>query len=94
MASDGIASPSFAGTEASVGDFTDSVAWSVQTEVSASEIVEKQRLVKDIMTMQEGLKGLIARVTSVQKECIKAEADNVTLQQYIDSVTKSLAAKS
>jgi hypothetical protein len=46
MASDKIVSPSFSNANASVGDFTDSVAWSAQTEVSASEVVEKQRLVK------------------------------------------------
>lgn len=35
-------------TSASKGEdgFTDSVAWSAQTEVNASDIVEKQRLVK------------------------------------------------
>lgn len=32
------------------GDYTDSVAWGAQTEISASEIVEKQRLVKYVCT--------------------------------------------
>lgn len=38
--------------------------------------------------------GLIAKTATVQQDCAKAESENVMLQQYIDSVTKSLAAKS
>lgn len=37
---------SFSAPRGAAGDFTDSVAWSAQTEVSASDIIEKQRLVK------------------------------------------------
>ncbi|PWN33753.1 uncharacterized protein FA14DRAFT_168296 [Meira miltonrushii] len=75
-------------------DFTDTVAWTGETEISASDVVEKQQLVKDILGMQEGLKGLMTRISTVQQDCVKAEADNEMLQMYIDSVTKSLAAKS
>ena len=45
------------------------------------------------MAMQDGLRALLSRVTSVKEDCTKAEADNEMLQTYIDSVTKSLAAK-
>jgi predicted GNAT superfamily acetyltransferase len=38
--------------------------------------------------------GLMSRIVSVKQDCQKAEADNEMLQMYIDSVTKSLAAKS
>lgn len=38
--------------------------------------------------------GLMSRISTVQQDCVKAEADNEMLQMYIDSVTKSLAAKS
>lgn len=38
--------------------------------------------------------ALMARVAAVRADCTKAEADNEMLQTYIDSVTKSLAAKS
>lgn len=47
----------------------------------------------EIMAMQDGLRALLSRVTSVKEDCTKAEADNEMLQTYIDSVTKSLAAK-
>lgn len=40
------------------------------------------------------LAGLMSRITAVKQDCAKAEADNDMLQMYIDSVTKSLAAKS
>jgi hypothetical protein len=46
MASNSLDSAPFATTRANVGDFTDSAAWSAETEVSASEVVEKQKVVK------------------------------------------------
>lgn len=48
---------------------------------------------REIMAMQDGLRALLARVNTVKEDCKKAEADNEMLQTYIDSVTKSLAAK-
>ncbi|PWN92039.1 hypothetical protein FA10DRAFT_284943 [Acaromyces ingoldii] len=83
-----------ASTPGATSDFTDSVAWGAQTDVTPGEVVEKQRLVRDIMASQDSLRALLARVSSVQADCQKAEADNEMLQMYIDSVTKSLAAKS
>lgn len=47
----------------------------------------------EIMAMQDGLRALVNRVNTVKDDCKKAEADNEMLQTYIDSVTKSLAAK-
>ena len=49
--------------------------------------------VREIIAMQDGLRALISRVNTVKDDCKKAEADNEMLQTYIDSVTKSLAAK-
>ncbi|KAJ1030078.1 hypothetical protein NDA16_000991 [Ustilago loliicola] len=74
-------------------DFTESAAWTAETEISANEVVEKEKLVREIMAMQDGLRALISRVIAVKDDCKKAEADNEMLQTYIDSVTKSLAAK-
>lgn len=105
-------------------DFTESAAWTVETEISANDVVEKEKLVRyvsserrsfrafaqptenlnstqidclvlcsEIMAMQDGLRALISRVNAVKEDCKKAEADNEMLQTYIDSVTKSLAAK-
>ena len=52
-----------------------------------------QCAVREIIAMQDGLRALISRVNTVKDDCKKAEADNEMLQTYIDSVTKSLAAK-
>jgi len=38
--------------------------------------------------------ALLSRVSTVKEDCKKAEVDNEMLQTYIDSVTKSLAARS
>ncbi|CAO1635565.1 unnamed protein product [Parajaminaea phylloscopi] len=79
---------------ADVGGFSESsAAWEAETEVSANEVIEKQNLIKDILQLQESLKALVNRVQSVEDDCTKADADNEVLQSYIDSVTKSLAAK-
>ncbi|EPQ32183.1 uncharacterized protein PFL1_00380 [Pseudozyma flocculosa PF-1] len=78
----------------SVGEgFVETAAWTSQTEPSANDVVEKEKLIREIIAMQDGLRGLLTRVTSVKDDCTKAEADNEMLQTYIDSVTKSLAAK-
>ncbi|PWZ01382.1 hypothetical protein BCV70DRAFT_73088 [Testicularia cyperi] len=74
-------------------DFTESAAWTAETQISANEVVEKDKLVREIMAMQDGLRALLTRVSTVQEDCKKAEADNEMLQTYIDTVTKSLAAK-
>ncbi|CAO1626875.1 unnamed protein product [Sympodiomycopsis kandeliae] len=76
-----------------VGGFVESAAWTAETEVSANDVLEKQNLIKEITQMQDSLKGLSSRVQSVKADCSKAEADNEMLQAYIDSVTRSLAAK-
>ncbi|PWN53982.1 hypothetical protein IE53DRAFT_383509 [Violaceomyces palustris] len=77
-----------------VGDFTETAAWTAETEISANDIVEKEKLIREILAMQDGLRALLQRVSKVKQECEKAESDNEMLQTYIDSVTKSLAAKS
>lgn len=76
-----------------MNSFTESAAWTASTDISADEVLEKQNLIKDILSTQESLKALVARVQAVQADCTKAEADNEMLQSYIDSVTKSLAKK-
>ncbi|KDN48194.1 hypothetical protein K437DRAFT_267683 [Tilletiaria anomala UBC 951] len=83
-----------ANTRSSAPPETDFATWGTQANISANEVLEKEKIVREIVAMQDGLKALLWRVTSVKEECSKAEADNEMLQAYIDSVTKSLAAKS
>ncbi|CAO1624251.1 unnamed protein product [Jaminaea pallidilutea] len=76
-----------------VTGFSESAAWTAETGPSADEVLEKQKLIREILSAQESLKALSTKATSVQADCTKAEADNEMLQNYIDSITKSLAAK-
>ncbi|KAK0550291.1 hypothetical protein OC861_003050 [Tilletia horrida] len=75
-------------------DFTESIAWTAETEPTAGEVVEKENLVKEIIANQDSLRALLNRVNSVKDDCTKAESENETLQTYVESVTKSLAAAS
>ncbi|GAA5826216.1 hypothetical protein JCM5353_003851 [Sporobolomyces roseus] len=50
----------------------------------ASDVIEKEQLVKDILT-------LLQRVTEVQGEATKLKSDNETLQTYIDNLTRNNA---
>ncbi|GAA6009715.1 hypothetical protein JCM11491_001071 [Sporobolomyces phaffii] len=66
---------------------TDELDRSVQ--VDASDVVEKERLVKDIVSKQDGLRALLQRVGEVQGEATKLKSDNETLQTYIDNLTRN-----
>ncbi|GAA6059909.1 hypothetical protein JCM10212_005292 [Sporobolomyces blumeae] len=59
--------------------------------VDASDVVEKDRLVKEIVSKQDGLRALLQRVTEVQGEATKLRSDNETLQTYIDNLTRNNA---
>ncbi|SCV74791.1 BQ2448_7820 [Microbotryum intermedium] len=60
-------------------------------ELDPVEIQEKERLVKDFTTRQDGLKALLERISSVQKETNKIKSGNETLQTYIDNLTRNNA---
>ncbi|GAA5875190.1 hypothetical protein JCM16303_005040 [Sporobolomyces ruberrimus] len=57
----------------------------------ASDVVEKDKLVKEIISKQDGLRALLQRVTEVQGEGNKLKSDNETLQTYIDNLTRNNA---
>ncbi|GAA5845776.1 hypothetical protein JCM3766R1_000313 [Sporobolomyces carnicolor] len=59
------------------------------SDVDASDVVEKDRLVKDIVSKQDGLRALLQRVEQVQREGTKLKSDNETLQTYIDNLTRN-----
>ncbi|KAE8210725.1 hypothetical protein CF319_g6673 [Tilletia indica] len=81
-------------SDANLADFTESIAWTAETEPTAGEVIEKENLVKEVIAMQDSLRALLTRVTSVKEDCTKAESENETLQTYVESVTKSLATSS
>ncbi|KAI5479825.1 hypothetical protein MNV49_002637 [Pseudohyphozyma bogoriensis] len=80
----------------SMSSYDEGNAWGApppepEVEIDAAGVVEKERLVKEIITMQEGLKALLDRVTDVQEESAKLKAGNETLQTYIDNLTRNNA---
>ncbi|KAE8249192.1 hypothetical protein A4X13_0g5307 [Tilletia indica] len=81
-------------SNANLADFTESIAWTAETEPTAGEVIEKENLLKDVLAMQDSLRALLTRVTTVKEDCTKAESENETLQTYVESVTKSLAISS
>ncbi|KAE8214911.1 hypothetical protein CF327_g1727 [Tilletia walkeri] len=81
-------------SNANLADFTESIAWTAETEPTAGEVIEKENLLKDVLAMQDSLRALLTRVTTVKEDCTKAESENETLQTYVESVTKSLATSS
>ncbi|SCZ98035.1 BZ3500_MvSof-1268-A1-R1_Chr3-3g06533 [Microbotryum saponariae] len=60
-------------------------------ELDPAEIQEKERLVKDFTTKQDGLKALMERISSVNKETQEIKSGNETLQTYIDNLTRNNA---
>ncbi|GAA5907197.1 uncharacterized protein JCM6883_006175 [Sporobolomyces salmoneus] len=59
--------------------------------LDASDVIEKEKLVKDIISKQDGLRALLQRVSEVQGEATKLKSDNETLQTYIDNLTRNNA---
>ncbi|KAK4056455.1 hypothetical protein OIO90_002598 [Microbotryomycetes sp. JL221] len=57
----------------------------------ADTMAEKERMIADIVTKQDGLKALLQRVQHVQNESAKLKSNNETLQTYIDNLTRANA---
>ncbi len=48
--------------------------------------LEKERIIKDIVSLRDGLRGLLVRVTEVEGETEKLGRDNEMLAVYIDNL--------
>jgi len=46
----------------------------------------KEKIIKDILQLRDGLRGLLVRVTEVEKETEKLRKDNEFLGTYIDNL--------
>ncbi|CAD6580738.1 MAG: hypothetical protein CYPHOPRED_001348 [Cyphobasidiales sp. Tagirdzhanova-0007] len=53
--------------------------------------VEKERIIKDIMSTQEGLRALLGRVEDVTDDIKKLTDENAMLQTYLDNMTRNTA---
>lgn len=55
-------------------------------DVSVASAIEKERIIKDCLTLRDGLRGLLVRITEVQAEADKLAKDNEFLGTYIDNL--------
>jgi len=56
------------------------------SEPSVASAVEKERIIKDILALRDGLRSLLVRVTEVETENDKLKKDNEMLGVYIDNL--------
>ncbi|KAG6877749.1 hypothetical protein C0993_004252 [Termitomyces sp. T159_Od127] len=74
--------------------YDDTPAWTEPEPVDfVRDALRREQLLKDIAASQEGLRALVARVQTVQKEVDKLTAGNETLQMYIDNLTMQMAKR-
>ncbi|SHO76961.1 Uncharacterized protein MSYG_1300 [Malassezia sympodialis ATCC 42132] len=71
----------------------DQAAWTASSEPTTGTVAEKERLVREVLSLQSGLAALQERLWQVKQECAKSETENEMLQTYIDSITKSMASQ-
>ncbi|WOO84746.1 Short coiled-coil [Vanrija pseudolonga] len=58
-------------------------------EPSVESTLEKERTIKTIFELRDGLRGLLVRITEVEKETDKLRNDNEFLGTYIDNLTRN-----
>ena len=69
----------------------DSSPWSSpaipqQSEPTVASALEKEHVLKDIIQLRDGLRGLMVRITEVEGETEKLKKDNEMLGIYIDNL--------
>lgn len=55
-------------------------------EPTVQQTIAKERIIKDIVQLRDGLRGLMVRVTEVEGETEKLRKDNEFLGTYIDNL--------
>jgi hypothetical protein len=71
--------------------FGDASPWGASSATDAPEptvksALEKERVIKDILQLRDGLRGLMVRVSEVEGENDKLARDNEMLSTYIDNL--------
>jgi hypothetical protein len=56
------------------------------TEPTVESALEKEKVIKDILQLRDGLRGLMVRVGEVEGENDKLAKDNEMLSTYIDNL--------
>lgn len=57
-----------------------------ESEPSVESALEKEKIIKDIVQLRDGLRGLMVRVHEVEGENDKLAKDNEMLSTYIDNL--------
>lgn len=55
-------------------------------EPTVESTLEKERIIKDVIQLRDGLRGLLVRTAEVEKETDKLSKDNEFLATYIDNL--------
>jgi hypothetical protein len=71
--------------------YEDASPWGASSTTDAPEptvesALEKERVIKDILQLRDGLRGLMVRVSEVEGENDKLARDNEMLSTYIDNL--------
>lgn len=56
------------------------------SEPSVASALEKEQVIKDIVSLRDGLRGLMVRITEVEGENERLHKDNEMLAVYIDNL--------
>ncbi|KAI9636101.1 uncharacterized protein MKK02DRAFT_44802 [Dioszegia hungarica] len=58
-------------------------------EPTVASALEKEKTIKDIMTLRDGLRGLLVRVTEVEADNDKLKRENEMLATYVENLTRN-----
>ncbi|KAG8814849.1 hypothetical protein FRB91_004243 [Serendipita sp. 411] len=75
-------------------EFDDSPSWGAPSQAAPGDILRdamrKEAIIRDIVSGQEDLRAIVARVQSVQEEVDKLSSGNEMLQTYIENLSIQL----
>ncbi|WVQ79821.1 hypothetical protein IAT38_001921 [Cryptococcus sp. DSM 104549] len=60
-------------------------------EPTVESALEKEKVIKDILTLRDGLRGLMVRISEVEGENDKLGKDNEMLSVYVENLTRNSA---
>ncbi|TYJ53611.1 hypothetical protein B9479_005759 [Cryptococcus floricola] len=80
---------SFANYAEGVGEPWATPEPSAAPEPSVESALEKEKILKDILTLRDGLRGLMVRVSEVEGENDKLAQENETLGLYVENLTRN-----
>ncbi|WWC68192.1 uncharacterized protein I206_102115 [Kwoniella pini CBS 10737] len=58
-------------------------------EPTVESALEKEKIIKDILQLRDGLRGLLIRITEIETDNEKLAKDNEMLSLYIDNLTRN-----